>query len=306
MAALSDSLKRSVLLKTTIERFPWRTRAESGSYSVRVRSWSRTKISRSARAARSRASLLACGARFADLGKPGRVGEEQASLDSVHGVGVVFGSLGRAHHGFALAGFAAQKRTDERRLAGGARAEDDDVKLAPMLTGSNLGELLVRARPGPTDPRPAGSRLRPARSGPTRPRSRRRALGRGWLAVFRETQSSRPTQKAANARNTISTIKNAMPRPRDCRENRSCSSTSELSSQAGHAKHHDQDRQAEEQIRGSRSHAIRSGPRLWLTSAVSRETIAAMVSESISEREASCHTLIVTGSSPGCTNRWRP
>ncbi len=56
IAALSASLNRSVLLKKTIDRFPWRTRAASGSYSVRVRSWSRTKISRSARAARSRAS----------------------------------------------------------------------------------------------------------------------------------------------------------------------------------------------------------------------------------------------------------
>ena len=51
---------------------------------------------------------------------------------------------------------AAQQRVDQRRLARRARAEDDDVKLAPMPAGANRGELLARARPGPTGLPPAG------------------------------------------------------------------------------------------------------------------------------------------------------
>ena len=56
MASRSASGNRSVLFRSTIDRFPCRTSAESGSNSVRTRSWSSTKTIRSARAASSRAS----------------------------------------------------------------------------------------------------------------------------------------------------------------------------------------------------------------------------------------------------------
>ena len=76
--------------------------------------------------------LLAGGTGFADFGKPGCVGEEEAALDAVELIRVVLGLLGRAHDGFALAGFPTEERAHERSLAGRAGSEDDHVKFASM------------------------------------------------------------------------------------------------------------------------------------------------------------------------------
>ena len=100
IAALSASANRSVLLKMTIERLPWRTSAASGSNSVRVRSWSSTKISRSARAASSRASCSRAEPASPISERPGVSVRKTVALDAVELVGVMCGLLGRAHDRF--------------------------------------------------------------------------------------------------------------------------------------------------------------------------------------------------------------
>ena len=95
-----------------------------------------------------------------------------------------------------------------------------------------------------------------------------------------------------------------MPRTCDCREKRSCSSTSELSSQPAAPSIATKAARPEKQIRGSRSHAIRSDPRRLATPAVSRETIAEMALRIDHDAVGIPVTpSIVPGSSPGCTNR---
>ena len=101
----------------------------------------------------------------------------------------------------------------------------------------------------------------------------------------------------------MTTTRKAMPRPRDCRENRSCSSTRELSSQA-HApsmttriarprnRYDGRVRMCFNQVllRGSRPRCLDRQAKRWLRNRSSG-------------RERSCHTLIVPGSPPGCTHR---
>ncbi len=88
---------------TTIERLPWRARADIGSYSDRTRSWSTTNRSRSARAARSRASASPA-APSTDLGEARRVGQGDRPSDPFHyGLGEGLAAPGRAHHRLGLA-----------------------------------------------------------------------------------------------------------------------------------------------------------------------------------------------------------
>ena len=141
---MSASVNRSVLLRTTIERLPWRTRAASGSYSVRIRSWSSTKTRRSARAARSRASRSRSEPASPISDRPGRVGQEDGPLDPFQRVGVVLGPLGRAHDRARSCRPSTQECVDQRRLAGRAGAEDDDVKLAAFLPGLELAQFPVQ------------------------------------------------------------------------------------------------------------------------------------------------------------------
>ena len=194
MAAASASVNRSVLLRTTIERFPWRTRAASGSYSVRIRSWSSTKTSRSARAARSRASRSRSEPASPDLRQAGRVGQEDGPFDPFQRIGVVLGPLGRAHGRLGLAGFSPEQCVDQRRLAGRAGAEDDDVKLPAVLPGSDLAQFPVQPGPGRLVCQLAGSPLRPAPPGRPRPGSCRRVPepARPPVALGLPEQPARP------------------------------------------------------------------------------------------------------------------
>ncbi len=91
---------------------------------------------------------LALGAGLADLRQARRVGQEDGPLDPFQRVGVVLGPLGRSHHRLGLAGIAAQEGVDQRRLAGRAGAEDDDVKLAAFLAGLDLAQFPVQPGPG--------------------------------------------------------------------------------------------------------------------------------------------------------------
>ena len=139
-------------------------------------------------------------------------------------VGVVLALLGRPHDGLGLADVSAQQGVDQRRLAGRAGAEDDDVELAAFAAGPELAQLPVQLGPGRLVADLADHALGLLGLDGRGLDHVGRDRGRSSRPARAIRQARRPTQIAPIASRTIRTTRKARPRPRDCRANRSCSS----------------------------------------------------------------------------------
>ena len=132
-----------------------------------------------------------------------------------------------------LADLAAQQRVDQRRLAGRARPEDDDVELAALAAGADLAEFPVQLGLDllVADLTDHALRLVGLHRGGLDHVGRDRYRGRP-APPYRDRQASRPNQRPRSPSARSGRSGTPAPGPAIRRANRSCISLSELTSQA--------------------------------------------------------------------------
>ena len=129
IASRSASRNRSFLFRTTIDRFPCRASAASGS----ILGADQVVIDDEQEQVGPRGQVAGLGSRGPAppspiSERPGRVGQQDRPVDPLDVVGVVLALPGRAHDGLGLADVLAEQGVDQRGLARRAGAEDDDVE----------------------------------------------------------------------------------------------------------------------------------------------------------------------------------